>query len=434
MYKEILSSGQKIKRLRQELGLTQNDIAGTEITRNLISYIENDKVPLTKSAAKIIINNIHHFCKENGLSIDPSINEQYLLEDVKMQANKLADEYIEILDTKHIDNPSNIENIIKEFEYIFMNYGLMERRVDAYKKIGDIYRKFSKYSSAYTYYIKAYENTGILSNNTKQLDILLNLINCCLTLERNSEALELCNLVHPFKNSISDDIFLKFIFNSILAYKRLSMYDECLKQISFLEHNYKIDNSLNFELKTLKANCYKCKMYYTEALAIQKILLGNLDPSDYEKKLVVLCNILEIYMLLNDSAKLKEYLSYCFDLIEDYDMLPNKIYSADIYCDIALALKEINNLELSKVYFFKTLYESRKNQKISIVTSAFENLISIFIEQNDLKKLSELKNTLLEFISLEILPKNDMLILKLINYYNYIGDKETISDILNFIL
>ena len=40
---EILSSGQKIRKIRKELKINQKEITGGEIARELISMIENDK-------------------------------------------------------------------------------------------------------------------------------------------------------------------------------------------------------------------------------------------------------------------------------------------------------------------------------------------------------------------------------------------------------
>lgn len=430
--KTILSSGEKIKKLRKELNLTQTDLSGTEITRNLISYIENGKATLTRNVASIIVNNIRSICKERNIHVN--ITEDYLLEDAELQASKLADEYAEILETKYKDNLANIETIINQIENLFANFDLVKKRVDIYKKIGDIYRINQKYMEAYTYYIKAYENCGILSSNIENVDIPLCIIFCCLKLQRNSEIIELYNLVHTLESKIPKDIYWKFVFNSAIAYMRLNKYEDCLKQIDYLEKNFELSLDTKFNLSSLKTSCYQSKMHYSDALDIQKLLLQDADKLGLEKNLIVLCNILEIYTKLHDSFNLREYLKKCLKLINEYENSPSTHYLPDIYLDISLTLKEIKNLELAKTYFLKCILESKKNPKVSILSRAFENLISIFIEENDLKRLNDLKNLLMEFISLQILPKNDMLIFRLIKYYNKIEDKETISDILNFIL
>ena len=61
---EILSPGQKIRKIRSELKIYQKEITGGEITRELVSIIENDKSALTPAVAQIITDNINRMCKE----------------------------------------------------------------------------------------------------------------------------------------------------------------------------------------------------------------------------------------------------------------------------------------------------------------------------------------------------------------------------------
>lgn len=58
---EVISAGEKIKRLRTDLGLKQEDISNDEITRSLISMIENNKRNLTIRSAKIISRELNKY-------------------------------------------------------------------------------------------------------------------------------------------------------------------------------------------------------------------------------------------------------------------------------------------------------------------------------------------------------------------------------------
>ena len=73
-YGEILSSGKKIKRIRKELGLKQHEITMGEVTRILISIIENDKAALTEKVAKVIADNINMACSEQNIDYHVSAN------------------------------------------------------------------------------------------------------------------------------------------------------------------------------------------------------------------------------------------------------------------------------------------------------------------------------------------------------------------------
>lgn len=69
--------------------MRQEELAGGEITRNLISIIENNKANLTPSTAKILVNNFNNYCLGKGIDIE--VTEDYLLEDVVSQAKKVVD-------------------------------------------------------------------------------------------------------------------------------------------------------------------------------------------------------------------------------------------------------------------------------------------------------------------------------------------------------
>ena len=94
-YGEILSSGKKIKRIRKELGLKQHEITKGEVTRNLISIIENDKAALTEKVAKVIADNINMACSEQN--IDYHVSAKYLLESEEYQAERVVDKYLLLL-------------------------------------------------------------------------------------------------------------------------------------------------------------------------------------------------------------------------------------------------------------------------------------------------------------------------------------------------
>lgn len=89
---EIMSIGDKLRNLRKKYNLSQEDLAGNVITRNLISQIEHNKANLTRSAAKIMLDNLKKICEKKTTVIDESID--YLLESEETQANKVLDRYI----------------------------------------------------------------------------------------------------------------------------------------------------------------------------------------------------------------------------------------------------------------------------------------------------------------------------------------------------
>lgn len=74
---DILSLGQKVKKLRKEKGMTLKDLAGNRITAAQISHIERDKSYPSQDL-------LEYFSQKLEVSID------YLLESKEMQAKKIA--------------------------------------------------------------------------------------------------------------------------------------------------------------------------------------------------------------------------------------------------------------------------------------------------------------------------------------------------------
>ena len=57
----LLTPGEKIKKIRKDFKIKQNEITGGKITRNLVSLIENNRADLTASTAEIIANSIKRY-------------------------------------------------------------------------------------------------------------------------------------------------------------------------------------------------------------------------------------------------------------------------------------------------------------------------------------------------------------------------------------
>ncbi len=181
----------------------------------------------------------------------------------------------------------------------------------------------------------------------------------------------------------------------------------------------------------LKANCLKEKKLYIEAISAHRDVL-TLANSNIELQLVTLCNLIEIYIELNDSSNLRKYLDRCIAHLIDYQLVNDKIYSSEIYNDIGLGYYTIHEFELSKLYFNKSVIEAKETKNANILLLALNKLLDIAICANNLDEVEELKMQTLEIVSLKLLPSNNVLLIKILKYYNSIGRTQTVDDILSF--
>lgn len=177
-----ISRGRLLKKVRKALGFRQYEILCSDITRNLISLIENEKVALNDSTMKIVIENMNRLANERNL--DVIIDEKDLSIDGFFEAKQTANEYIDTL--KHDQNITNI-NIDTYFEEInmFLNsWDLPSEKSIIFESIGDIYGRQREYNKSFIYYIKSFENTMRLFDHTRIIKICSKVMFCCIRLAK----------------------------------------------------------------------------------------------------------------------------------------------------------------------------------------------------------------------------------------------------------
>ncbi|MFD3158829.1 helix-turn-helix domain-containing protein (plasmid) [Haloimpatiens sp. FM7330] len=419
---QVSSPGKKIKKIRKEFNIKQQDLTGGEITRNLISMLENDKINLTFTTAKIIAQQLNKICKKRNS--DFKITPEYLLESVDDQANKIALDFLNYLNNIDYNIPSDFKDKINQIQKFFMKHDIYENKFNIYKKIGDIFKENKLYYNAYSYYLKAFEHSSRLINNKVKIDLLISLSFCCGRINKYKKVLDFDKLALTYIDEMPENIHYAIRLNNSLAYKNLKYYDKALKELDFMSKTFKTPILREFEVLTLKGNCLKEKKHYTEAIKTHKTLLSIIDEHNIEKIFIIYCNIIEVYIELKDITNLKIYLNKCISLLKQYNEIEYKAYCAEIYNDMGLGYKELDELDMSKHFFYKAIKVGKEQRKLSPIISALNNLFKLLCEIEDDIEINNLKNAVLELISIDILSKNDDIILKLIKYYNEKGQKK----------
>ncbi|GLC28777.1 helix-turn-helix transcriptional regulator [Clostridium omnivorum] len=429
---EILSPGEKIKRIRKSLNLKQFQIVGEDVTRNLISAIENDKANLTPKVAKIVASNINQFCKENNIPFQ--VSEEYLLEDTVDQANIIADKYIEFIKLNEKNPNFDLSNTVKNIEDFFLKYNLPEKKVIIYELFGNILISIFDYYKGYTYYIKALENCSKISDICKEIEILSNLSYTCMKLNRYNEAIDYNQMALLHTNNLSTNLLFNFKFNNALAYKKLGKLESALTELTNLENIFKnIGEDDKFQLLTLKANCYKELKQYKSAIDLHTFLLSATN-NNIERSLIIICNLLEIYLLLKDRKSTKKLLDKCSTYLSLYKQTEDSEYTCQIYREIANSYLLIEDIELARLYFDEAVKFGKKRKNERVLSDVLSSLFDIYNADSNTNDMDNLKNEVLELISLKIIGFDELIIFKLIDYYNNINDTESLRSITNFII
>lgn len=430
---EILSPGKKIKRIRKDLKISQKEITGGLVTRELISIIENDKCTLTPTVAKIITDNINKICKERN--IDFNVDTEYLLEDINSQANKIANKYIDFLCNNENNISKDFSKDIDEIESFLRKYDLPNKKTIIYEKIGDILKKQKKFNSCYIYYIKAFENYNNMINDIRVFKLLVNLGNVCLYLCRDKEALDFNNLALIYNNNVDESLKYKVLFNNILAYMHLDKHDTALLEIDHILNTFKnLNKEKSFNLNILKVNCFRYKKFYTEALRLNQSMLIGLNFDDAENIILITANILDIYTMIKDIKNTEIYLNKLLYLTDNYEKADESYHSPNAYNQIGLSATLINKLDLAIKYYKKSIYVSKVQKNLRILLLSLDQLLDILIKEKNIEEINSFKNEIIELLSLDIIFSDISPIFKLMNFYNEIEDRESLRNLLEFIL
>ncbi|MBU5440165.1 tetratricopeptide repeat protein [Tissierella sp. MSJ-40] len=411
-----LSIGENLKRIRTELGLKQYEITGGEITRNLISIIENNKTPLTEDNAKLICRNINKIMEDKGLDI--IIEPEDIFNPDRYDAKKQSDLYIKELDNLISTKDYNIETeYINEIETFLNKWNLVDKKIRIYEILGDIYYNLRNYSKGYHYYSKGWEHTFNYPNKQFRYKLVLKLVVMCIFTNRYKEATNLCDYALLNKKDIPRKHMGILHYNNALAYKELNLIDKCLEQTS---EYFKYIESTNYKelVRTfiLQGLCYLEIKKYDEALKSYNKALDILHiQENLEDLCLVYVNSAEIYLKMNCKDKAIEYINKVLDNISKLNI--NSNYPSKLYNQIAIIYNYLNEFDLAEKYYNESLVYARKNNQNEIIKENLLQIFDLYQKSLDYKKIFELiKNH--KDILLDIpLDKNILLILKTLEFH-----------------
>lgn len=431
----ILSPGKKILSIRKEFKIKQEDITGGDITRNLISIIENDKANLTPPVAKILAYNINKICKEKN--IDFSVTEEQLLESVVDQAKKVADKYIEYINSIPSNAIPVLESLMPEIDVFLKTYETEEKKSCIYSILANKYDEAKKFQNAYIYYLRAYESS--LDPNIT-FDILFKLALCAKNLLKYDEAIKFYDTAISLNPSMDFDQQYDFYINKAFCYCKQNKYNLALELLDTFnpDLNILIDKSTQkyVDYLLLKGNCLRETNSFNKAVTVYKAILKNISKDDLENKLLVFLNLCSLYENLNDYTTLRKTCSKALATIDDpeYTFNNNEAY---IYYSIGHTLKHLDDLSRSEEFLFKALDSVKDSNLINcydLSNKIFLDLISIFEIHTNSDKMNYLRNELFEMISMGIFDRSTPLILSFIKYYNNNCSYEDVNNLLSYCL
>ncbi|MBU5436963.1 helix-turn-helix transcriptional regulator [Tissierella sp. MSJ-40] len=411
-----LSIGENLKRIRQELDLKQYEITGGEVTRNLISIIENNKTPLTENNAKLICRNINKIMEDKGLDI--IIDPEDIFNPDRYEAKKQADLYIEELDKLLSTKNYSIETeYVSEIELFLNKWNLTDKKIRIYEILGDIYKDLRDYTKGYHYYIKGWECVFNYPDRKLNYRLMKKLIANCIIIGKYREAINLFDYVLVNRKNIPDKDMVVFHYNNALAYEYLNLIDESLEQITESLRYIEKSNYRDLgKILILEGNCYFEIENYDEALksynkAVDALSLGNY----YDELLLLYANMAEVYIKINFKNKSIEYINKVLDNITKLNKDSN--YFSKLCNQIATAYNHLNEFDLAEKYYNESLVYAKKNNQHNVVKENILGLFNIYYNKLDNNKIHKLFEDYRDVILNISLDNDILLMLKSLEFY-----------------
>ena len=388
----ILSLGEKIKKLRKEKNMTLKELAGDRITAAQISHIERDKSHTSHELLEYLANQL-------DVSVD------YLLETKEMQSKKLTDNLIlqgEILIKSN--DLDKAENQLNEVMKICDEYNVLDNYGICNFLLADISFRKNKYIESVMGYEKALYY--FIKNNDKEklFKCYLNIGKIYMLEKFYKGAILQFNFAENTLNEIQTedaDIYKDLYSKMANCYIKLNNNEKCLAYIHKIEEIDKRNNPKEeYNTLMLKANNLLNMGKFEESKEYFKKVLEILDKEKNKTELAsIYLSISEIYKNIGNLDKVLEYSQRVYDIKKNdedehmmdslFKIIETYIYNneydiAKRYCKIALASSIKNKNRLNEYKILKYYSDMHKFEK--------ENIIAIEYLHKCIKIVSELNN------------------------------------------
>jgi transcriptional regulator with XRE-family HTH domain len=410
---EIISQGEKLKRIREMYSITQYELSEGICSRSNLSKIENNNQKLTFNLATGFAKRFNDIIEEKGLDIK-SITADFLIKDENSQANDIFS--IIVKELEEIREIDLAEQKLRKAEELIVKFNISDNiKIDLYKSMASIY--YNKYK-----YIKsnAMCNNGlkicINSQNAEEEEVKLYIyiaMNSIKTFHYNEALKELTyaeQLNNNTRNTESSELIL---YHKGLAYKKLFEYDNALKCLKILIDKQTENKNLLIKAKMVYANCLMDQnILFEEA---QKEYLEIIDLAYDDKDLTALAykNLSELFF---NGKKYKVAKKYINDALY---YAPKNEYLNEIYYFAAKISQNLNEDFESYLLQALELCEQKDSENLILIEKIIYELVLVYSKRNNDKHI------LLMADKVEKLAINhDLIYAEIIKYYKGRNDEK----------
>ncbi|WP_026884204.1 helix-turn-helix domain-containing protein [Clostridium akagii] len=267
---KFLKTGEKVKKLREQLNMKQEDLVSEKVTRGLISMIETGRRDVTFATGVKLAEKFNEKAEE--LNIIMNIDEAYLMRSPAEDA--------EIYCLNKLKNDDITKSTIDEIFQLAEEYELIKVKAKAYCGLGEIYFKEKEFEVACDIYKKAREIYINIGENEKLGYVYWRLGVFNADDLKYDAAVEYYQLSQYYCSQYSDSETRKLCLYSLAnSYKKLNRIDLALETIErfLFVCDEQEDNRLYVYAYNTKATCYSAIGQYDKAIEIYKFLLTKIS-------------------------------------------------------------------------------------------------------------------------------------------------------------
>ena len=408
---EIVAPGEKLKRIRKMLHMTQAELSKDICSKNNVSLIENGKQKISFKLANAIAKKFNEAAKGTRKIDIKLITVDFLMKDEDEQANDI---FMNLLnELQEIETIDLFEQKLLKVENILRKYYVTDnKKIELYKLAADFY--YYKHS-----YAKSDRMCDIglkISINSKNM---FEEVNFCIYKSRNNifsqkyvNALQQLEYAEELNNIIvNDELSIMIFYHKGLTYKKLCQHDTALKYFRILK-KFEIKNQkMLLKIKMVYANCLNEQHKFEEA---EKEYFEILDINDKDFIALAYKNLSELYF---NKKKYKDAAKYIKDSLTYNE---KNLYLDETLYFAAKVLKYVN--EDVEIYLLQalTICEKKDRENLDLIKDIINELILIYMNREDEKNIE-----LMVKKTKELNINCNLIYAELIKYYRYRNEEKS---------
>lgn len=392
MFNEILKPGEKVKRIRKILGVTQSKLGGTLVTRFMISQIETGRVKLAPYTATKLSKRINEIADKKKINL--IIDSSFLLESTEMQAirileNNLRELRILKMSDKHLEFNDKIIEVEKKLEKIDLY-----DKFKLYELAADFYFEKYDFEEAEVCLLKCFKMAARNRDEKVIIELIEKLIRIYGYMGKYKAVISLVSYVNKLiskQNVMEVDIIKNTYFNQALALKKLGENDKCIELLNKIRMNFIIDKKKVLDMDMLEANCYMKLQDYKK---VEQIYLRTLNKAiDTDYNLIVAlsyANLAELYFKMKNINLAEDYIERAVGI---KDIGNDDIIAQIYYGKFKIYASKAKNIEAVRESFKDTIHKLNISKNKDLLTKVINEMCDYCIQErsyNDVLKILEL--------------------------------------------